>query len=210
MVVCAVQEAGIDGAFCAGWIELAVLDKDGHFSSGFEEGLRLLNMSFCDDVDGVGSSIVAWRNLRGINVNVYVMDRMNKRVSEVKNECSISFLKNECDNYNKPELRNTSKIAGGISGSKLKFKGEFDAKVTLDGKTHKTKIYVIAGENANLFGIVLIDLFDLWEKPINAFCCRLNASSMGKSKQTENFVNKLKSEFDKIFADELVVVRRLK
>ena len=29
----------------AGWIELAVLDKDGHFSSGFEEGLRLLNMS---------------------------------------------------------------------------------------------------------------------------------------------------------------------
>ena len=36
----------------------------------------------------------------------------------------------------KPELRNTSKIARGISGSKLKFKGEFDAKVTLDGKTH--------------------------------------------------------------------------
>ena len=26
---------------------------------------------------------------------------------------------------------------------------------------------------------------------------------MGKSKQTENFVNKLKSEFNKIFADEL-------
>ena len=33
----------------------------------------------------------------------------------------------------KPKLRNTSKIARGISGSKLKFKGEFDAKVTLDG-----------------------------------------------------------------------------
>ena len=41
----------------------------------------------------------------------------------------------------KLELRNTGKIARGISGSKLKFKGEFDAKVTLDGKTHKTKIY---------------------------------------------------------------------
>ena len=40
----------------------------------------------------------------------------------------------------KPKLRNTSKIARGISGSKLKFKGEFDAKVTLDSKTHKTKI----------------------------------------------------------------------
>ena len=37
----------------------------------------------------------------------------------------------------KPELRNTGKIARGISGSKLKFKGEFDAKVTLNGKTHK-------------------------------------------------------------------------
>ena len=44
LVVCAVQEAGIDGAFCAGCIELAVT-KDGHLSSGFEEGLRLLNMS---------------------------------------------------------------------------------------------------------------------------------------------------------------------
>ena len=28
-------------------------------------------------------------------------------------------------------------------------------------------------------------------------------SSMGKSKQTENFVNKLKSEFTKVFVDEL-------
>ena len=59
----------------------------------------------------------------------------------------------------KPELRNTGKIASGISGSKPKFKGEFDAKVTLDGKTHKMKIYVIAGKNANSFGIDLIVLF---------------------------------------------------
>ena len=39
--------------------------------------------------------------------------------------------------------------------------------------------------------------------PINAFCRKLNLSSMGKSKQTENFVNKLKSEFNKVFTDEL-------
>ena len=101
------------------------------------------------------------------------------------------------------KLRNTGKIARGISRSKLKFKGECDAKVTLDGKTHKMKIYVIAGKNANSFGIDLIVLYDLWEKPINAFCRRLNALSMGKSKQTGNFVNKLKSEFNKVFTDEL-------
>ena len=103
----------------------------------------------------------------------------------------------------KPELRNTSKIVRGISGSKLKFKREFDAKVTLDGEMHKMKIYVEAGKNANLFGTDLIVLFDLWEKPINVFCWQLNALSMGKSKQTENFVNKLKSEFNKVFADKL-------
>ena len=102
-----------------------------------------------------------------------------------------------------PELQNTGKIARSISGNKLKFKEEFDAKVTLDGKMHKTKIYVIAGKNANLFGIDLIVLFDLWEKLINALHRRLNASSMGKSKQTENFVNKLKSEFNEVFVDEL-------
>ena len=64
------------------------------------------------------------------------------------------------------------------------------------------KIYVIAGKNANLFDIDLIVSFDLWEKPINTFCRRLNVSNMGKSKQTENFVNKLKSEFNKVLADE--------
>ena len=63
------------------------------------------------------------------------------------------------------------------------------------------QIYVIAGENANVFGIDLIVLFDLREKPINAFCRKLNESSMRKSKQTENFVNKLKSEFNKVFVD---------
>ena len=51
--------------------------------------------------------------------------------------------------------------------------------------------------------IDLIVWFDSWEKPINAFCRKLNASRMGKSKQTENFVNKLKSEFNKVFADVL-------
>ena len=59
----------MDGAFCAGCIELAVLDKDVHLSSGFEEGLWLLNMSVLDDVDGIGSSIVSCRNLEGISVN---------------------------------------------------------------------------------------------------------------------------------------------
>ena len=66
----------------------------------------------------------------------------------------------------KPELQNTGKIARGILGSKLKFKGEFDAKVTQNDKINQTKIYVIAGKNANLFGIDLIVLLDLWEKPI--------------------------------------------
>ena len=39
--ICAAQEAGIDGAFCADGIVLAGVDVDesaGHFSSGFEAG----------------------------------------------------------------------------------------------------------------------------------------------------------------------------
>ena len=35
------------------------------------------------------------------------------------------------------------------------------------------------------------------------FCRRLNASSMRKLKQTKNFVNKIKSKFNKVFADKL-------
>ena len=52
--ICVVQEAGVDGTFGACGIELAGVDNDGHFSSGFE---KLLNMSICD-VDGEGSSVV--------------------------------------------------------------------------------------------------------------------------------------------------------
>ena len=39
----------------------------------------------------------------------------------------------------KPEFRNTGKIARGISGSKLKFKGEFDAKLMLTAKRIKRR-----------------------------------------------------------------------
>ena len=34
LIIYTVQEAGIDGAFCAGYIELASVDNYGHFSSG--------------------------------------------------------------------------------------------------------------------------------------------------------------------------------
>ena len=97
---CAVLEAGIDGAFCAGWIELAVLDKDGHLSSGFNVGLRLLNMTVWNDVDGVGSSIVAWRNWGGISVNIFY--EANEQMSEWSEKRMFDlfsfFEKNESDN----------------------------------------------------------------------------------------------------------------
>ena len=103
----------------------------------------------------------------------------------------------------RPKLRNTKKIARGVSGSKLKFKEEFYANVSFGDKMHKAKVYVIPGRNSNLFGIDCIILFNLWEIPISTFCRKLDASEVKKSVQTENFVNDLKREFIEVFADGL-------
>ena len=68
MVICAVKDTGINVTFWAGCIVLAGVDdcnSAGHFSSGFERGLRLSNMSVCEiDGVGVGSSIVAYEATR--------------------------------------------------------------------------------------------------------------------------------------------------
>ena len=70
-----------------------------------------------------------------------------------------------------PKLKKkTSKIAKGVSGKRLKFKGEFNCSVSLGSKTFSSKVSVVPGINSCLFGIDWIVLFDLWELPINSFC----------------------------------------
>ncbi|GAB1600223.1 uncharacterized protein K02A2.6-like, partial [Argonauta hians] len=67
-----------------------------------------------------------------------------------------------------PVLRRTTKIARGVSGKKLNFKGEFSCKVCLLGKTFSATVCVLPG-STNLFGTDWIVLFDLWGLPLHSF-----------------------------------------
>ena len=73
------------------------------------------------------------------NVDMKVNGRNITRLLDTGNDIS-TIDETTWKKIGEPELRNTGKIVRGISGSKLKFKGEFDAKVTIDGKTLKMKI----------------------------------------------------------------------
>ena len=53
--------------------------------------------------------------------------------------------------------------------------------------------------NSCFFGIDWIVLFDLWELPINSFCNRVSVSEKKNSKQNEDFLTVLKSEFPRVF-----------
>ena len=102
-----------------------------------------------------------------------------------------------------PKLEKTSKIAKGVSGKRLKFKGEFNCSVSLGSKTFSSKVSVVPGINCCLFGIDWIVLFDLWELPINSFCNSVEVSEKKNSKQNEDFITALKNEFPRVFSDGL-------
>ena len=94
-----------------------------------------------------------------------------------------------------PKLEKTSKIAKGVSGKRLKLKGEFNCSVSRGSKTFSSKVSVVPGLNSCLFGIDWIVLFDLWELPINSFC---NCVSAGLSQAELMFARKIRSVFDRI------------
>ena len=73
-------------------------------------------------------------------------------------------------------LKKTEKVAGGISGRKLHFQGEFSSNISFVVKTLKSKVYVLQNAS-NLFGTDWIVLFNLWELHINSFCNKINVSS---------------------------------
>ena len=82
-----------------------------------------------------------------------------------------------------PKLEKTFKIAKGVSGKKLKFKGEFNCSVSLGSVTFSSKMSVVQSINSCLFRIDWIVLFDFGELPINSFCNSVSVSEKKNSKQ---------------------------
>ena len=98
-----------------------------------------------------------------------------------------------------PTIGGYQKTAGGVSGVKLNFKGEFNCNISFMERTFKSKVYVLAGKS-NLFGTDWIVLFDLWELPVNSFCQKVDVAIKEKSeKNPEKFISGWKNEFPHVF-----------
>ena len=102
----------------------------------------------------------------------------------------------------RPLLTKTNKVARGVSGKQLKFKGELLCDVSFLGKTLSSKVFVLQN-SSNLFGNNWILMFDLYELPINSFCNRIDVSQTGENKATEKVIKDLKNKFPRVFSEGL-------
>ena len=104
-------------------------------------------------------------------------------------------------------LKKTEKVAGGISGRKLHFQGEFSCNISFVGKTLKSKVYVLQNVS-NLFGTDWIVLFNSWELPINSFCNKIDVSSPFKNRVIEKMIKDLKIKFPQVFSEGLDICKK--
>ena len=140
------------------------------------------------------------RKFVNTKINGYIVKLLLDTGSDISILDEVTWKRIGC-----PKLEKTSKIAKGVSGKRLKFKGEFNCSVSLGSKTFSSKVSVVPGINSCLFGIDWIVLFDLWELPINSFCNRVSVSEKKNSKQNEDFLTVLKSKFPRVFSEGLGV-----
>ena len=91
-----------------------------------------------------------------------------------------------------------SKTAKTVTGTKIKFKGELITKVTFNGTTKKSKLFMLKNTE-NLFGTDLIQEFNLEDLPINTFCQKVESLTTKK----QSLKTELKKTFLEIFAASL-------
>ena len=60
----------------------------------------------------------------------------------------------------------SKKIARGVTGKILRFKGEFNSVAEFSGKTIKTAVFVLK-RSSNSFGTKWMNQFNLWYLPIS-------------------------------------------
>lgn len=96
--------------------------------------------------------------------------------------------------FGKPPVRPPSVKARAASGDKLKLVSEFDCSVTVNGVTQIGTIFVV-NRDLHIFGLDLIETFQLDAVPINTLCNRVTGSS--------TIEERLKAEYPEVFSTAL-------
>lgn len=96
--------------------------------------------------------------------------------------------------------KRTSLRPNNASGSPLELLGEFNGNITFNNKTIQSTIYVSKNDDLNVFGLDLLDDFDLWKVPFNDFCSVNQIHSINVS---DDYIKHLKSHFNSCFEKSL-------
>ncbi|XP_062713844.1 uncharacterized protein K02A2.6-like [Aedes albopictus] len=104
-----------------------------------------------------------------------------------------------------PEKRSTDLKVSTASGKPLPLDSEFECQVTLNETTKRSVCYVTPVKGFNVFGSDLMDLFGLYDVPINAFCKLVSSEA-----ESEAYANALKAKFPAVFQEGLGLCTKTK
>ena len=87
--------------------------------------------------------------------------------------------------------------AKDASGNEIDFVGEFTAIIKFKDDIKSGTIFTANVENLNIFGVDLIEKFNLWDAPKNSFCNPI--VNLVKSNTYTNEIEKIKLQFPQVF-----------
>ena len=99
------------------------------------------------------------------------------------------------ERLDKPTMLKSSKIS---NRGKIKFEGELIINTTFNGKTLKSKLFVLKNTN-NLFGTDWMAQFQLWDLPVNSCCQKIE----NLDAEDEKLKKELKEAYPEIFSGGL-------
>ncbi|XP_062713135.1 uncharacterized protein K02A2.6-like [Aedes albopictus] len=97
-----------------------------------------------------------------------------------------------------PPSSPTSVEASTASGEPLELIGEFTCPITVGDTTLATVCYITSVADLNVIGLDWMDAFDLWSKPLAAYCKQVNSSNFSLSSD-QHFL----TQYPEVFQDSL-------
>lgn len=116
---------------------------------------------------------------------------------QIDSAADISIISRNLCNKLDLQYSTTTLTPNCASGTTIKLMGEIECDITFKNETRHTVLYVSDINNLNIFGIDLLDKFDLWKKAIEDFCTVYNVQ------QHNDYPSFLKSNFYMCFEETL-------
>ncbi|XP_062556763.1 uncharacterized protein K02A2.6-like [Armigeres subalbatus] len=131
----------------------------------------------------------------------YISVIFNKTVAKLQLDCGsdITVISHTTwKTIGSPSFSTTSVEASTASGEPLELVGEFISPITIGHVTKTTICYITSVENLNVIGLDWMDAFDLWSKPLAAYCKQVNQSNLLPLSEKHFF-----TQYTEVFQDSL-------